>query len=56
MYAEEPPDVQKAVWREAHYLDDGPNTVTQQAMSNQWLREQGLVSVRDLWVALNYSR
>ena len=22
--------------------------------SNQWLKEQGLVSVRDLWVALNY--
>lgn len=30
--------------------------VTQQAMSNQWLKEQGLVSVRDLWVTLNYSR
>ena len=27
-----------------------------QAMSNQWLAEQGLVSVRDLWVALHYWR
>jgi RNA-directed DNA polymerase len=30
--------------------------VTQQAMSNQWLKAQGLVSVRDLWIALNYRR
>ena len=30
--------------------------VTQQAMSNQWLKEQGRVSVRDLGVVLNYLR
>ena len=26
--------------------------VTQQAMSNAWLKAQGLVSVRALWIAL----
>jgi len=25
--------------------------VTQQAMSNPWLKAQGLVSVRELWIA-----
>ena len=29
---------------------------TQLAMSNQWLAQQGLVSVKDLWISFNYPR
>lgn len=29
---------------------------TQLAMSNKWLEQQGLVSVKDLWVSFNYPR
>jgi RNA-directed DNA polymerase len=29
---------------------------TQTGMTNKWLAEQGLVSVRDLWIQLNYLR
>jgi RNA-directed DNA polymerase len=28
---------------------------TQVAMTNQWLKDQGLISVRDLWMAHGYA-
>ena len=44
-------------WRSSH----GPwhlsrTYATQLAMSNEWLEQQGLVSVKDLWVSFNYPR
>ena len=29
---------------------------TQTGMTNQWLKDQGLVSVKELWVNIHYSR
>jgi RNA-directed DNA polymerase len=29
-------------------------SATQRGMSNQWLKEQGLISVKDLWVTRHY--
>jgi hypothetical protein len=29
---------------------------TQTGMTNQWLKDQGLLSVKELWVSIHYSR
>ena len=38
----------KGPWRLARTL------ATQTGMTNQWLKEQGLVSVKELWVNIHY--
>ena len=36
------------------YWDSARTLVTQSGMSNRWLEEQGLLSVRELWIAVHY--
>jgi len=38
----------KGPWRLARTL------ATQTGMSNQWLKDQGLISVKELWVNIHY--
>jgi hypothetical protein len=39
----------KGYWRLSRTL------ATQTGMTNQWLKEQGLVSIKKLWVDIHYS-
>ena len=38
----------KSYWRLSRTL------ATQSGMTNQWLQEQGLISIRELWIAIHY--
>jgi hypothetical protein len=48
-FGREPEDGDPAWRQQQELLAHGANPAVQQALSNAWLKAQGLVSVKDLW-------